>query len=1026
VRKNRVVQVKKRLNLCLVRLAVLCWLLAPALPCLWAGGKQQDPALTRADELIAEKRYDEAILILSGYSRDNPLEFDAAQRRLRQIYRIRGNFNNTADELLDVLQHDPDNAPRILALTRRLEELEDSANPQLRIFISRTRELALFNVNRRRLEDILVRGREQIDQKDYGGALRTYAGGMDIYRDEFFAASYGEDLESQVLQTETSVNGVLGAFPAISAPLGTAASQMASAVPLPDTTLANMQELYERMIPTLENFANLQYTLYGALDSFSSQLEELHAVDSSLGDRNFISFMSRLISGRSGESLQEGMLGALEGYWNDAVGTVDDAIMRHADNMYASGIAASNELEYAAARGFFEEAAEYTNFPAELYARRRELKSGRNPPILVLFDKPVLREDSGNFLKYESLNESVAYLVQGTDLGSRIAQSRNPDSALARWREEQIDTAEALRLEQGTRNSYGMLQSEVETLLLAANQKETELRNYQSSLADTAGVNILSYIDDAKTIITALRSLTVEESRKSAERYYTIANGDFGRRLENRRTELAEGRSLLQGINREGPENSSVEHYPTEALAELNRMAGALAEDTSRGNALLVEYTGEPAEILASPAVSFLQREVQEMMNELSRLGVQGSSFSATARNQIAQAEAYRIEGERLLREAQAALGRQAFDTARERVDRAEERFNSSLAIQESAALRATRDTQLVRLSQDINRIENDMVIRDVRNLVENARGAYFAGNFDQAEDMLVRAQNRWRVTNAGDDPEVIYWLGMIRGALSLRSGREILPTAPLYPEMSQLLSEAKKDYDEGLRYLNTGRRGEGIAKFNDARQKTREVKLMFPMNQEAGILDLMMERITDTPAFDAAFEQRIRDAVSKTKQKNLEAFAELQNLAKINPRYPNINAILFQAEIDMGIRPPPPNPRDIARSRELTESARRILEGNITTQFEVAMTQINQAITLNINNTEAPRIKDQLNYRMANPGSNVLNSQDEAKYQLAVQEYQRGNNFVALSIVQEILQNTRNRNITKVLDLERRIRSQL
>jgi tetratricopeptide (TPR) repeat protein len=721
------------------------------------------------------------------------------------------------------------------------------------------------------------------------------------------------------------------------------------------------------------------------------------------------------------------MLGVLEGYWNNAVGEVDSAIMRHADGMYDSGLASVNEQDYFAARNFFEQALEYIHFPAEFYARHRELKSGGNPQILVLFDQRVLREDLRNFLKFESLNESAVYLVQGTELGTRIAQSRNPESPLLRWQEGGITTDQALLQEQLIRNSFDALQNEVESMLLAVNQKETDLRNYGNTLGERGGVDILSYIRDARSIIAGLRRLVVEESLRSVERYYAISNGDFSRRIESRKAELAEGNRLIQGIRRTNTEGASaVDHYPVEALAQLERMAEAIAADTRQGESLLVRYGEEAPEIISTPGVLSLQRGAQALMNELNSLRAQGLALSATARNQIAQAEAYRMEGERLFREAQAALGRQAFDTARERVDRAAERFNSSLAIQESAALRSTRDTQLVNLSLDINRIENELVIRDVRNLVNNARNAYFAGNFDQAEDMLVRAQNRWRVTNTGEEPEVVYWLGMIRGALSLRSGRVILPTAPLYPEMSQLLSEAKKDYEEGVRYFNAGQRSSGLAKFNDARQKTREVKLMFPVNQEAGILELMMERVTDTPAFDAAFQQRIRDAVSRTKQRNIEAFAELQNLAEINPRYPNIAAILNQAEIDMGYRPPPPNPRDIARSTELTASARRILDGNITTQFEVAMTQINEAIALNPQNAEATRVKDQLNYRMANPGSNILNSQDESKYQVAVQELQRGNNFVALSIVQEILQNPRNKNITKVVELQRRIQSQL
>jgi len=288
----------------------------------------------------------------------------------------------------------------------------------------------------------------------------------------------------------------------------------------------------------------------------------------------------------------------------------------------------------------------------------------------------------------------------------------------------------------------------------------------------------------------------------------------------------------------------------------------------------------------------------------------------------------------------------------------------------------------------------------------------------------LVRAQNRWRVTNRENDEEVDYWLNIVRGAVSLRSGRTIPVTAPLYPEMSQRLSEAKKDYEEGLRFFDAGRRDNGIAKFNNARQKTREVKLMFPVNQDAGMLDLRMDRVIDPRAFDS--ELLLRTAIAGTERRSIEAFAELQNLAEINPRYPGMAGILNRAEIAMGIRPPPPDPRAIARSNELSASARRILDANNTVQFEVALTQINEAIILNPNNTQATVIKDRLLTRISNSNALVMNSQDEAAYNQALREYQQGNYILSLAIVQRLLQNPQYRNISKLVELQRRVQALL
>jgi len=184
------------------------------------------------------------------------------------------------------------------------------------------------------------------------------------------------------------------------------------------------------------------------------------------------------------------------------------------------------------------------------------------------------------------------------------------------------------------------------------------------------------------------------------------------------------------------------------------------------------------------------------------------------------------------------------------------------------------------------------------------------------------------------------------------------------------------------------------------------------------------MEQYTDPSAFNASFEQRLRTAVTGTKRRSAESFAELQNLAEINPRYTGIRGIITQAEIDMGYRPPPPDPQALARSRELASSANRILTSNNTTLFEVALTQVNEAIALNPENTDAMRVKDRLLNRMNVPGAVVLSSEDEVEYQKAVRELQAGNNLVAFAVVQRLLQSPKNRNITKLIELQRRIQS--
>ena len=997
-------------------------------PSLYAKGKQeQDLAL--ADRLISEKLYDDAIKVLSDFAKRNPNRFDEAQQRLQQVYRIRDEYNSIADEIIDeLISEDPD-MEKILNMTNRLEELESSTNPQVAAFIRRTRELALFNYNRQRLARILNQGRLLLDQGNYEEALQTYLSGIDIYQDEFFAAGYGEIIEQRVTWGIDCLYKVVETFPQAAPPVLTAVTEI-----IRDTEQgslpARIGELYSRLSGVMNRVIELQQLLYETINYYSMQFDEFQKLDSTIGDRNFLSFAIRLIQGRSGEDIQEGMLGAVEGYWNSVVGLAEDALQKRADEVYAAGLGAGFNREYASSRQSFISAQGYSVYPLYLIEKYYSLKEDGNPATVQLYNQEVLSEKADVFLKYQSMIEAMQFMVQGSELGISFNTSNQGDkNSVERWRSGEMRAADALSQEQVLQGVLGSLNREVDALLSRVNQREAEMQNLQTELEENEfqNLNFIQYINNAQAVIGGLRSLVLGERQQSSIRYYTIANGEMEKRLAGRQGQFTEGTSLIGGISRTTEDRGTVvEHFPAEGLTIITGMIDAVAADTREGNALLSRYSAEPQEITANRGVTELQNNAQAIMAELSSILTQGQNLVTPTRNQIAQADAYRLDGIRYFREAQNALSGQNFDTARDRVTRAAEQFNNSLAIQESSVLRNEWYTQLVGLGLEINRLENEMVIRDVREMVNTARTAYFQGSFERAEDLLVRAQNRWHVTNPDDDEEVSYWLNIVRGAVSLRSGRIIPVTAPLYPEMSQLLSEARKGYDEGVRYLETGRRTEGLAKFNEARQKTREVKLMFPVNQEAGMLDLRMDQVIDPRAFESSFEQRLRTAITGTERRSIEAFAELQNLAEINPRYPGMAGIITQAEIAMGIRPPPPDPRAVARSSELASSAQRILDSGNTAQFEVALTQINESISLNPNNTQATAVKDRLLSRMSTPSAVVMNSQDEAAYNQALMEYQRGNYIMALAIVQRLLQNPQYRNISKILELQRRVQALL
>ena len=239
---------------------------------------------------------------------------------------------------------------------------------------------------------------------------------------------------------------------------------------------------------------------------------------------------------------------------------------------------------------------------------------------------------------------------------------------------------------------------------------------------------------------------------------------------------------------------------------------------------------------------------------------------------------------------------------------------------------------------------------------------------------------------------------------------------------MSQLLSGASRNVNEGVRLINAGRRNEGIVLFNDALDKIRGVRLVFPMNHEARLLQMQIEQHTDPAAFNRDFRERLNAAVQQVKNRNAEAYADLLSYAAINPNFPGMRAIITQAEIDMGFRPPPPNPADLAQSAELTRAAQANINNGSQVLLMVAEVQLTDAIKLDANNIQAQTLMDRLRILLRGSGSIVLPSNVQVQYNNALQEFLQGNILTAHAIVEQLLQTPANRNSTQIMDLRRRI----
>ena len=347
---------------------------------------------------------------------------------------------------------------------------------------------------------------------------------------------------------------------------------------------------------------------------------------------------------------------------------------------------------------------------------------------------------------------------------------------------------------------------------------------------------------------------------------------------------------------------------------------------------------------------------------------------------------------------------------------------NEALLLEDDAEYRAMTDERLDKLGVEINDAENELVVKDVRNYLEKAKKHYFNGEFQSAEDTLISARNRWAVTHVEQNEEVTNWLNIVSTAGALKTGRTVPVSAPLYPQIVQLLNNSTQLYLDSVKKINSAEHEQALENLKAAKENIKQVLLLYPFNETAGQLNLKIDKLIDPANFYEQFRKKIATVRKEYKSNSQRAYSDLLDLYSIDKNFSGIAALKDEIEIYLGIKLPPPDLKAIAESAELTRSARKIYNTRNTFEFIVAVQQLDRAIKLDLQNIEAVRLKDEIQTAMGGASVIVLSAANESKYQQAVAELQKGNKIIAAALVEQLMQNANARNSAKVRELKKRI----
>ena len=976
-------------------------ILSLLIPAQVVAGGNPEVGLPKVDRLIKEKNYNQAILELATYMSENPDDFDGAQRRLKRIIDMRVAYNNKALELLLVLANEPTNDQKKLDMITYMESLEKNPNAATSNFILDTKAAAQFTYYRAKFDEIMQQGDSFIDQGKYIEAARKFSEGFVFYKQEFDDAS-DPSLVSQVNSSLGNLTNLVATYSEIQNTFPAAVSAYNDAVSAGNAVL--VESCYVTLAAELQRFSIMRNQIATNGWFFSDSFAVLQKQNNLVTENSFLPFAFRFTLGRTTAGHFEGILGSCDAQWNAALDILEKTVNASLGSLWTSGFTSLKNGDVVSGM-------------ASLDTARRILVTGTD--LESSLSQFTFRSDTFGRRDYSAVATRFSHT------GDLLAISLSLGKQYADY----------LTIE---KNIVGYVEEPASRDVIRKNASNV-VSTYNTTIADLdlLSGNIKTQITSAASI-TELSPYTGEfrdwslkfDSMVSAEKlsvYIKLAGyqADSSVLIVDETTALYnKALSLLDGIPR--TDSTLVDYFPSESIVAFNALKTGISSDRASLLSIIATLSKAPASIGADKAYAAGIARLRSDVASLDRMNTDASNGIARANARVLQANLAKQESNLRYSQAQAALKKNDFQTARDNLQRARDKINQSLEYQADLTLRAKSDTNLENLGTEITRIENEQVVKEVRTLISSGKNLYYLGNVDQAEQVFLQAKTRWAVTNIEGNPEVTNWLDIINTALSMKTGRTIPVSAPLYPQMSQILNTANQLFNDGKAQMLAGKRTAAIATLTEAKTQLQQLQLVYPLNQDAGQLTLKINQLIDPFSFTTFFKQKIDTIRASYKTDKQNSYSDLLDLYQLNPAYPGIKKLVDEVEIYLGIQIPPPDPKSLARSTELTKSAQKIYDANTRSQFQVALDQLEEAIKLNPNNQTAIALKDRVQTASGGQSVAVLSADDESKYQQAVAELQKGNKITASALVGQLMLNPKSKNSSKIQDLKKRIDSQL
>ena len=976
--------------------------------------KEVREKMSEAQELFDERDINGSLKVLTEILDSNPSRRDQVVDLVDKITEVRNEYNEIFRDVIDAIYVDKD-PKRALEGIEKMGQLDSKPVIEVEDSIRKIRIATELVYNEIALYEIMDNAKIQLNIKEYEEALNLYSEAFDfgkvtynesiipdLQKDDIFRTinevhsdsltsllESGINLQTDILSLRSSINTTLSS--GLDDEINNLISQF--------NDFSEDRALFLNKISIIDNNRNL---IVNYIEDNNTTAPEIF----------YLNFSQYLFYGRNDRVFDylgnpedeqyneyEGIIAALDLFWEEQFVTISSLIDQQRNNSYQLAINSYNNGNFDSAETFFGNTLNYSRLSIGLYEALTNRVSMGDDFSLDFYSSDLIQKYHGNLVD-SRIHARV------TDSYSKLITLKRKFENYSLSDDQSIEDLYALR------NQIIADLPTIETEQALWNTIDGSINwldSYNSSPQNADDVTILVK-SDMSNLKIEMEDINLAILTRLTDQEYERITGSF----QEYNTVYLDSKKLVDGISDEqviaytGDDNL-LSSYPDRALPDLEKLLidiDALYESTED---IINTFTSGD---ISGPAIDDFVSKTSLLLPQIDDLYNKADDLEIVVRDNIFRAEGFVNQGDKQLQQARQTIGNPranliSFNRARQTIISAEEAFDQSYSFQEDLDLRIRVQDDVDKLLEDLQKASFNLAAADVANLYEQAVSAYEDRSYGESRVLLDQANELWSSISEETNPQIERLLVLVELALEISGGRSISKYEPLYDEMIQYLNVANQYYIDGKKLFESGDETEGESLFEEAIVNLKNVESLFGENENAFLIRLKIDQVIDKDEFNEKFQNLIDDAWEKVnnsaKDSQYDGYNELKSFSVLDQNFPGLKQRIFNAEIIIGIREVPRDPRLIARSKKLYDEALAIVESGNRARWIIAANKLIEAKEDNPDNIDADILLRRIQINQDTPTSGPVPANVQARFDAIQLLIEQGNNFKAIFELNEL-----------------------